>query len=220
VSDLHNRSLAFSLTAELAGSITATVVVNTGDLCGIGGPLERFLLSRWLEKWPAGSILAPGNHDSSSTADAFRKAGGSVLSPEAFIEVQGIRFWGYPDPNRTKLVIGPRYDASLCERASEEVQARTSSVPRPFVIAVHNELMAGKPPAGCPLVFAGHFHSPRIRRLGPTLYVRAGTTGGRSKRSKAMHFAIVDVAQQTLEPQAVWLVEVEGSATKVVPVQL
>jgi len=177
-------------------------------------------LSRWLERWPPGSVLALGNHDSSATADAFRKAGGSVLTPEAFIEVEGIRFWGYQDPNRTKLIIGPRYDPSLCERAWERVRAKTSSVPKPFVIAVHNELMAGEPPPGCPLVLAGHFHSPRIRRLGPTLYVRAGTTGGRSKRSKAMHFAIVDVAQQTLEPQAVWLVEVEGSATKVVPVQL
>lgn len=143
-----------------------------------------------------------------------------MLSPEKAIEAGGVRFWGYADPNRTRLLIGPRYDPSLCVRASEGVRDLTAGIPRPFVIAVHNELMVGEPPPGCPLVLAGHFHAPRVRKQDSALWVRAGTTGGRSKRSKAMHFAIVDVAQQTLEPQAVWLVEVEGSATKVVSVQL
>lgn len=220
VSDLHNRSGAFFLTARLARSVSASVVVNTGDLSGIGGPLERFLLSRWLKEWPLESVVALGNHDSAATAEAVRKAGGSVLSPDSSVQVAGITFWGYRDPNRTRLVIGPRYDPSLCEQASNQVEEKTSSVPRPFVIAVHNELMVGRPPPGCPLVLCGHFHSPRVRKLGTTLYVRAGTTGGRSKRSKEMHFAILDLARDTLEANSVWLLEVDGLDTKVTEVQV
>lgn len=215
VTDFHNRRSAFWLLHALCKSVSPDVVVCTGDLSGIGGPIERFLLSQWLGRFSCPSVLAPGNHDSKATSYAFAKAGGVLLTPKRVAELGGLRVWGYRDPNRTRLVIGPRYDPSLCERSARERAGDMAGLETPFVVAVHNELMVPRVPGSFPLVLSGHFHSARIRREAGTLYVRTGTTGGRSKYSDAMRSAVIDVDRRDFAPNAVWLNEVMDDRVKV-----
>lgn len=220
VTDVHNRTAAFTAWRVLTKTLSPDLVVCTGDLCGIGGAAERFLMSKWLRKFERPHVLAPGNHDSKATFEAFKTAGGVVLSANEAVEAGGCRVWGYADPNRTKLVIGPRYDPSLCRRAALANSEVLSRVQGPFLIAVHNELMVTSVPESCPLVLSGHFHSARVRREGKTLFVQSGTTGGRSKYSNTMRFAIIDLDRTHLAPQRVWLAEIQKYRAKVSPADI
>ena len=220
VTDVHNRTAAFTAWRLLTRTLAPDLVVCTGDLCGIGGPLERFLLSKWLRKFERPHVLAAGNHDSKATVEAFIAAGGVVLEANEVVAAGGCRIWGYTDPNRTKLIIGPRYDPSLCRKAALANSEFLSRVEGPFLIAVHNELMVSSVPTSCPLVLSGHFHSARVRREGDTLFVRSGTTGGRSKYSNAMRFAIIDVDNVLLRVQRVWLAEIHKDGAKVVAAEI
>lgn len=217
VTDVHNRTTAFTAWRLLTKTLSPDLVVCTGDLCGIGGALERFLMSKWLGNFERPHVLAPGNHDSQGTAEAFKTAGGVVLSANEAVEAGGFRIWGYADPNRTKLVIGPRYDPSLCRKAALANSEDLSRIEGPFLIAVHNELMVSSVPENCTLVLSGHFHSARVRRERETLFVRSGTTGGRSKYSNAMRFAIIDLDREQFAPQRVWLAEIHKYKATVVP---
>lgn len=220
VTDVHNRTDAFTAWRILTRTLAADLVVCTGDLCGIGGALERFLMSKWLRRFERPHVLAPGNHDSKATSEAFKTAGGVVLSANEVVEAGDCRIWGYADPNRTKLVIGPRYDPSLCQRAALANSEVLSRIKDPFLIAVHNELMVSSVPESCTLVLSGHFHSSRVSREGETLFVRSGTTGGRSKYSNAMRFAIIDLDRVQLAPQRVWLAEIQKYRAKVVAAEI
>jgi Icc-related predicted phosphoesterase len=220
VTDLHNRTAAFTAWRILTKTLSPDLTVCTGDLCGIGGPLERLLMSRWLGKFERPNVLAPGNHDSRATFDAFNAAGGVVLSAERTVDVGGCRVWGYEDPNRTKLIMGPRYDPSLCRRAARLNVDALARIEGPFLIAIHNELMVESVPDTCPLVLSGHFHSARVRREGSTLFVRSGTTGGRSKYSNAIRFAVIDCDRTNRVPNQVWLAEIQKERAKVIPAEI
>lgn len=209
VSDSHNRRAAFRLEAELR----ADLVVNCGDLCGIGGPIERFVLRR-LVRIQKPTVLAPGNHDSKTTMQEMTRLGAVVLDRPRLVEAGGVRIWGYPDPNRSRMLLGPRYQTALCQTEAHRTAPLLREIARPFVIAVHNEAMVDEIPSQCPLGLAGHFHSPRVRRKGDALVVRAGSTGGRNGRWGAMHFSVIDVDPDTYEPRAVRQFVIEGGSVE------
>ena len=213
VTDFHNKASAFRLARALAESVRPNLVVNTGDLSGVGGPIEAFLLRRWVPI-PVPLVLAPGNHDGPTTMREVRRSGAVVLDRPRTVEVEGVRIFGYPDPNRTRLVVGPRYDTELCRRGAITVRPIMEAIGRPFIAAVHHEAMVGDPPSLCRLVLSGHMHSARIRRDGPTIWVRSATTGGRSRYGPGARFSVVDLQPDTLAVAGVRVFLVAGERVK------
>lgn len=209
VSDSHNRRAAFRLEADLP----ADLVVNTGDLCGIGGPIERFILRR-LVRIRKPTVLAPGNHDSRTTMGEMARLGAVVLDRPRLAESGGVRIWGYPDPNRSRMLLGPRYQSDLCRAEARRTAPELLRIAEPFVIAVHHEAMVDEFPEVCPLVLTGHFHSPRVQRRRHALLVRTGSTGGRNGRRGAMHFSVIDIDPQTYAPRAVRQFVIAGDSVE------
>lgn len=211
--DHHNRRAAFRLEQQLSVRLSVNVVVNTGDVCGIGGPIERFILRRLFRR-VAPTLFTPGNHDSSTTIDEMRRLGAVVLDLPAFAEVGGARFWGYRDPNHSRILLGPRYQSAICRAAARRLEPDLAQTTRPFIAAVHHESMVPDPaPKACPLILCGHFHSSRIRRRrNGTLIVRTGASGGRNGHfSRALRFSVIDVEPTTFRPLAVAVFEAEGN---------
>ena len=173
VSDLHNRPAAFRLVSRLGRALAPTLVVNTGDLSGIGGPFEVALL-RALGRAGCPTVFAPGNHDSELTEREMRRLGAEVLSEPRLVAVGGVRVWGYRDPNRTVL-FGPPYDPGRSRPLAAEVRPPGDA---PYVIAVHRERMVEAVPPAVPLVLCGHIHAPAVRSEGATVFVRPGSAGG------------------------------------------
>jgi Icc-related predicted phosphoesterase len=210
VSDLHNRPAAFRLVSELGRALDPDLVVNTGDLSGIGGPFEIALL-RALGRVGQPLVFVPGNHDSELTEREMRRLGAEVLSEPRLATVAGIRVWGRRDPNRTVL-FGPPYDPgraraiTLEERPPEEA---------PYVVAVHSERMVEAVPPGVPLVLCGHVHTPAVRSVDGALFVRPGSAGGDSPWSGPLRAAVVDLDPPSLTPLGVWLLEIEGRTWRV-----
>src|SRR5207302_82284 len=70
---------AFRLVSALCRTMALRLVVTTGDLSGLGGPVEWAMLGA-LARWPAPVVFAPGNHDSELTQRRMRRLGAEVLS--------------------------------------------------------------------------------------------------------------------------------------------
>jgi hypothetical protein len=209
--DHHNRRAVFRLEGLLSLRLSVNVVVNTGDLCGIGGPIERLILGRFFRPI-APTVFAPGNHDSKATINEMRRLGAVVLDLPTFAEVGGVRFWGYRDPNHSRMLFGPRYQSALCRAIARRLEPGLAETATPFVAVVHHESMVPDPvPKVCPLILCGHFHSSRIRRRrSGTLIVRTGASGGRNGHfSRALRFSVIDVDAATFTPIAVWVFEAE-----------
>lgn len=216
VSDFHNRVSGFRLACALATALRPALVVNTGDLSGLGGLLERGLVGI-LGRMRPPQVLAPGNHDSALTIRLIRRMGAEVLDDPRLVTVGGVRVWGYPDPNRSPL-FGPPYDDALCRAAARENLPPRDAVP--FIIAVHNERMIERAPAGVTLVLSGHAHEPRVRERGRVVFVRPGSTGGGGPFGGPLRAAVVDLDLPAHAPRAVWLVAAHHRNTEVRPIDL
>jgi Icc-related predicted phosphoesterase len=217
MTDHHNRRSAFRIEALLAQRLPADVVVSSGDVCGIGGPIERLVL-RQLFRPAAPTIFTPGNHDSNTTIKEMRRLGAFVLDLPTFVEAGGMRFWGYRDPNHSRMLFGPRYQSALCRAAAHRLAPSLEGVTTPFIAAVHHESMVPDPvPSACPLILCGHFHSARVRRRrGGALVVRTGASGGRNGHfGRALRLAVIDVEGDSFSPVGVWMFETEGDELKV-----
>jgi predicted phosphodiesterase len=220
VSDLHNRPAAFRLVSALCRTVDPALIVATGDLSGLGGPVEWALLTV-LARWPVPLVFAPGNHDSALTQRCLRRTrggstppdrrGAEVLSEPRLVTVAGVRVWGYPDPNRTVLG-GPGYNPGLAREAASEVRPPDEGG---YLIAVHSDRLVAAVPPGVHLVLCGHLHSPEVRRVGHALLVRPGAAGGTNPWSGPVRAAVVDVAVPVHAPVGVWLVEIDRQACRV-----
>lgn len=210
VTDLHNRVAAFRLISLLCERLRPELVINTGDLSGIGGPFEVALL-RGLARLACPVVFAPGNHDSDLTVREMRRLGASVLSEPRLVTVGGVRVWGYPDPNRTVL-FGPGYDPAVARGAAADIRPPDEA---PYVIAVHSERMVAAVPDGVSLVLCGHLHGPEVRTAGGALFVRPGAAGGTNPWSGPVRAAVVDLDLPAHDPVGVWLLEVEDGRRSV-----
>lgn len=184
VSDLHcNVGMAdvVARAAELSG---AAAVLDAGDTVMSGTSVESFCVNAF-----AGAVggrvpwvVAPGNHDSTETAEQERAAGFTVLDGTP-VEVDGVRILGGTDPTlttigegtrpqreETVLQLGDRLADTACEDGDVDL------------LLVHNP-RAGEAATsrGCvPLQVSGHWH----RRVGPepagqgVRYVSTSTGGG------------------------------------------
>jgi Icc-related predicted phosphoesterase len=205
VTDLHNRPAAFRLVAALCQTMTLRLVVTTGDLSGLGGPVEWALLST-LARWHAPVVFAPGNHDSDLTRRCMRRLGAEVLSEPRVVMVAGIRVWGYPDPNRTVL-----FRATHNPELPREAAAVRPPRGDPYVIAVHSERMVSEIPPGVRLVLCGHLHSREVSVAGDAVIVRPGAAGGTNPWSGPVRAAVVDLDLPAHAPVGIWLVEIDGN---------
>jgi Icc-related predicted phosphoesterase len=210
VTDLHNRPAAFRLVSALCRTMTLRLIVTTGDLSGLGGPVEWALLSA-LARWDAPVVFAPGNHDSELTQRCKRRLGAEVLSEPKLVTVAGVRVWGYPDPNRT-VPLGPAYNPELAREAAAEARPPSGD---PYVIAVHSERMVPEVPPGVRLVLCGHLHSPEVKRAGDAVIVRPGAAGGTNPWSGPVRAAVVDLDVPAHAPLRIWLVEIDRHRCRV-----
>ncbi|HEY2666354.1 MAG TPA: metallophosphoesterase, partial [Actinomycetota bacterium] len=187
VTDLHNRPAAFRLVSALCRTMPVRLVVTTGDLSGIGGPVEWALLGV-LARWDAPVVFAPGNHDSELTQRRMRRLGAEVLSAPRLVTVAGVRVWGYSDPNRTVL-FGAGYNPELAREVAAKVRPPAGD---PYLIAVHSDRMLAAIPPGVRLMLCGHLHGPEVRVAGDAVIVRPGAAGGANPWSGPVRAAVVD----------------------------
>jgi len=211
VSDLHNRRAGFRLVRELAIAVLPVAVVNTGDVSGLGSYAEGLWIA-WFCDLPAPLVFAGGNHDSSGIGSKLRRVGACILDG-SICRVDGLAFWGYPDPNRTRLRQREDYQVALLDQSRNRFWPPETQ--EPVIGAVHHERMASTPAVNCPLVLSGHIHSQKVHRLGPTLYVRCGSTGGGGPFGGPLEAAVIDVEASSLQPRAVWLVQARGKEASV-----
>lgn len=186
------------------------LVVTTGDLSGIGGPVEWALLGV-LARWDAPVVFAPGNHDSELTQRRMRRLGAEVLSAPRLVTVAGVRVWGYPDPNRTVL-FGAGYNPELAREVAAKVRPPAGD---PYLIAVHSDRMVAAIPPGVRLMLCGHLHGPEVRVAGDAVIVRPGAAGGANPWSGPVRAAVVDLDLPAHAPLGIWLVEVDGPRCRV-----
>jgi predicted MPP superfamily phosphohydrolase len=210
VTDLHNRPAAFRLVSALCRTMPVRLVVATGDLSGLGGPLEWAVLGA-LARWDAPVVFAPGNHDSELTQRRMRRLGAEVLSAPALVTVAGVRVWGYPDPNRTVL-FGAGYRPELAREAAAKVRPPVGD---PYLIAVHSDRMVAAIPPGVRLLLCGHLHSPEVRLAGDAVIVRPGAAGGNNPWSGPVRAAVVDLDLPAHAALGIWLVEVDRRRCKI-----
>jgi hypothetical protein len=216
MTDHHNRRSAFRLERLLSQHLPAQVVVSGGDVCGIGGPIERLIIRKLFHPLVP-TVFTPGNHDSKTTIAEMRRKGALVLDRPEFVEAGEVRFWGYRDPNHSKMLFGPRYQSAKCRAAANRLAPGLEKTTTPFVAAVHHESMVPIPtPPACPLILCGHFHSGRIRRSRHTLIVRTASAGGRNGHfGKALRFSVVDVEPESYVPVALTSVQAEGDDLRI-----
>jgi len=210
VTDLHNRPAAFRMASALGEALGPVLVVNTGDLSGIGGPFEIALL-RSLGRAGRPTVFAPGNHDSQLTEREMRRLGAEVLSDPRLVAVGGVRVWGYRDPNRTVL-FGPPDGPGRSRAVAAEGRPPEDA---PYVIAVHSERMVEAVPPGVPLVLCGHIHTPSVRSQGGAVFVRPGSAGGDNPWSGPVRAAVVDLDLPSHMPLAIWLLEIGAGGWRV-----
>lgn len=212
ISDVHNSVRGFRFSSALVDAVKPGLVVDTGDLSGAGGWPEALLL-RTLRRirWP--QVLAPGNHDSAVTARVLRRMGAVVLDQPMLVDVAGVRIWGYPDPNRSPM-LGPPYSLELARDAAHMIRPPEGA--GPYLIAVHDDAMAGHPSPGATMVLSGHGHVPRVRRRDGVVHLRCGSTGGGGPFGGPLQAAVVDLTLPDHRPRHVWLVETDGRTVSVV----
>lgn len=195
------------------------VVVDTGDICGWGGLIERVFIRRCC-KMPARHLFVLGNHDDDKTALRMTGIGTEVISGQPK-SVAGIAFWGYADPNRTRP-FGAPYDRALCEEASRNATCPVTqrATDGPLVVMVHNEAMVKETAFAYPpsLILSGHLHSPANRVESGTVYVRSGALGGRGPLSREHAMTIADIDAGGV--LAVRTITTEGSRIKIDAIDL
>lgn len=211
ISDLHNSVRGFRFASALAEAVEPDLIVDTGDLSGVGGFPEVLLL--WmLHRIRRSQVLAPGNHDSATTNRVLRRMGAVVLDRPMLAEIAGVRIWGYADPNRSPMG-GPPYSLELARRAARSV--RPPEGVGPYLIAVHDDAMVGRLPPEATMVLSGHGHVSRVWRRGSAVHLRCGSTGGGGPFGGPLQAAVIDLSLPGHRPRHIWLVETDGRTVSV-----
>lgn len=187
VSDVHNNPQAFDLMRRLVDGFDIDAVVDTGDTSDWGTDPEAQLLTR-IGELQVPYVWVRGNHDSSATQAAVAaQPNAVVLDGQPPVEVAGLRLWGVGDPRYTpdKQEGGDQDDEREVATAfADDVAGMLSALdPAPDVALVHDPRVAAKAGGLAPLVLAGHTHEPRRSRLGESLLLVQGSTGGAGLRA-------------------------------------
>lgn len=186
VSDIHLNPQAFDLIDQLVEQFEVDAVIDSGDTTDFGTLAE----ARVVES--IGDLSVPyvwvrGNHDSQLIQSAVAAQPNAVVLDGEAQEVAGLRVWGIGDPRFTP----DKSEASVSddERARAEsfaprvARQLEGAIPPPVDILVVHDLRTAAAAANLvPLVLAGHTHRVEQTRVGDTLALLQGSTGGAGLR--------------------------------------
>jgi len=183
VSDIHLNPLAFSVTESIARQYAADAVLDTGDIGDWGTPYEARMYA------DVGAIGVPyvfvkGNHDSDRTLEALARFDNvRILDNGETLELAGLTIAGQADPRFTpdKSTGDDHVRADKLTRAGDRLA--TALADTHADIALTHDPVVGLRLAGrVPLVLAGHTHKRAERRIGGTLLLTQGSSGGAGLR--------------------------------------
>jgi predicted phosphodiesterase len=181
ISDVHLSPIGMDFAQRLARSFDVDVVVDTGDLTSFGSPLEQGILQR-IPEFGVPYVFVRGNHDSEAIATGVAAAPNAVVLEGRMAEVKGLRIFGASHPLFTPSAsreIDPADIATTLRDAGEALTVRIAVLlPRPDLVAIHDDRMAAPWAGLVPLVVSGHFHQGDARTVDDTLFLRVGSTGG------------------------------------------
>ncbi len=183
ISDIHLSPLAFPLTKALVQEYHVDAVVDTGDLVDWGTPPEH-LFAGQVAGLGVPYVFVKGNHDSDGIAAAVaEQPNATVLDATGGVtEVAGVRFAGMADPRFTpdKTTGDDHAEHRVSEAAGTFAQAIVGT--QVDVVLAHDPAAARALAGIAPLILAGHTHKRAARRLGDTVLLVQGTTGGSGLR--------------------------------------
>lgn len=185
VSDLHLSPTAYGVIKSVVNQFKADMVIDTGDLTDWGSePETRYVQS-------IGSLGVPyvyirGNHDSAATATAVKSQPNAiVLGGGPPVTVKGLTIIGTGDPRFTpdKETRDDSASAEKVQSAGEQLKTIVQYLPKPpDITLLHDPLSAVPLKNDVPLILAGHIHKREAERLGKTLVLVEGSTGGAGLR--------------------------------------
>ncbi len=189
VADLHCNVGMARVVSELVTLSGAQIVVDGGDTSMNGTAVERQCVETFASAVPDGVrlVAVPGNHDSSTTTRAYRKAGATILS-DSVVTVDGVRFFGDADPNQTTFG-DTASDRHETEKQAGARIADTACGQRVDVLLIHNPRIATPSlERGCtPASLSGHMHSRTDPvQVGQGIRYISSTTGGAKGSSVAL----------------------------------
>ncbi|SMY02434.1 metallophosphoesterase family protein [Brevibacterium antiquum] len=181
-SDLHCNIGMARVVGAVARMSGADAYIDGGDVTMTGTSAENYCLDVLDDELPdqLPRTIVKGNHDSTETTNHAKSQGWKVLENSS-AQMNGVTFFGGPDPRRTVFGSGPQLETDLtadqyAQKLSDEACAND------FDIMLIHDPRIGAPSlrSGCAKYsLSGHWH----RRVGPeTLgsgvrYV-SSTTGG------------------------------------------
>ena len=208
LSDRHDNIGMDPVVAELARTVDAHLIIDSGDDTSTGERWEAFSLNSLAEQFKDFTIVAvAGNHDAGGFVEkTMRKHGFTVLDSKP-VEVEGIRFLGDSDPTSTGLGSADTPGDETIDEQSDrlaDIACAQTGKKRIDTFVVHDP-SSGTATAerGCAtLVLSGHLH----RQVGPTTksvngrsvttYTN-GTTGG-ATYAFALGYTLRKTAEVTL----------------------
>jgi predicted MPP superfamily phosphohydrolase len=183
ISDIHLSPLAYPLTKALVDEYGIDAVVDTGDLVDWGTPPEQ-LFAQQIGELGAPYVFVKGNHDSSGIADAVAEQPNATVLDigTAPVEIAGLRFAGMADPRFTPdKTTGDDFAEHRVSAAAAEFATALAGQDVDVALA-HDPAAARALRGAAPLLLAGHTHKRAARRVGDTVVLVQGTTGGSGLR--------------------------------------
>ncbi len=185
VSDLHLNPSAFNVIGSVAKQFKVDFIVDTGDLVEWStGPETKY--ADQIKGLRLPYVFIRGNHDSAAIAAAVaRQPNAIVLNGTKPVTVKHLSIVGTGDPRFTpdKTTRDDTASATKVQSAGRQLAALVATMPSPPDIAmVHDPLSALPLEDKVPLVLAGHLHKRVAERLGSTLVLVEGSTGGAGLR--------------------------------------
>ena len=187
VSDIHNNPVSFPLMNQLVRQFGVAAIVDTGDIVDLGSAVENPPLAQ-VSKFGVPYLFVRGNHDSERTQRFIAaQPNVRVLDDGNVIRIGGIRFTGTGHPlfraNRATAEQSEA-DARRLHRAGQQLAASLDAQTAPVDVAVVHDPRLAQPSAGrVPLILTGHAHERRGRRIGNTLQLAQGSSGGAGLRT-------------------------------------
>ena len=185
VSDVHLNPEAFDLMRQVVPAFRIDAVVDTGDINDWGSTFESPFADN------VGDLRVPyvyvrGNHDSLGTQASVAAQPNAVVLDGRSATVAGLRFWGMGDPRYTPdktrdSGVDEQHEVAAAFAATVADKARRDGSGID-VIAVHDPAIASEAGGIAPLVLSGHLHRSVERRVGSSLELVEGSTGGAGLR--------------------------------------
>ncbi|MGI8775447.1 MAG: metallophosphoesterase family protein [Actinomycetota bacterium] len=176
VSDIHSNPVGVEIARQLARRFEVDAIVDTGDLTNFGVDLETRIVDQ-LRRMPVPYYFVPGNHDSAEVRRAVEALPNAELVSRQVVEIEGIRFLGWPDPTYTNWNLLPPGEAAEIRLAEGDEVAAAVVEEAPDVLVVHDHRVAEASFGLVPLILSGHYHRAIDEHDRGTRLLAVGSTG-------------------------------------------